>query len=237
MVEVPSGLISLWPPGSGAKILRAWAGAYGTQYGFPSPRLGESEQFHNTPQQDAFAHALVAPAIYLENYNRNRKLGVSHDVADRRATATTLGLGNINEVSGPNPLARHLKDYWNNYEGVSLARKIAAKHGADISNDDLAQIVAGEINTSIQSPIGKGRFILYDHDPDPNVHLTDPRLDVNRYDINRLPNEGWGIGPYPRAEGYVPPAIIQAFPKLYQGFPAAPSPPPQGGPATPAPTP
>lgn len=226
MVEVPSGLISLWPPGSGARTLRAWAGAYGTQHGFTSPRLDEPEQFHNSPEQDAFRHAFVASAIYLENYNRNRMLGVPHDEADRRATATTLGLGNINEVMGPNPLAQHLKDYWNNYEGVALAREIATEHGADISNDDLAQIVAGEINRSIRSPIGKSRFILYHQDRNENVHMTDPRLDVNRYDTKRLPNEGWGIRPYPQAEGNVPPAIIQAFPKLYQ----SPAPPPSSAP-------
>jgi len=65
MVEVPSGPISLWPPGSGARILRAWAGAYGTQYGFTQPRSDQSEQFHDTPEQGTFRHAFVASAIYL----------------------------------------------------------------------------------------------------------------------------------------------------------------------------
>src|ERR1043166_4071314 len=237
MVEVPSGLISLWPPGSGAKVLRAWAGKYGTEHGFTRPHPDHAEEFADSPEQSAFRHAFVASAIYLENYNRNRKLGVPHDVADRRATATTLGLGNINEVMGPNPVAQHLKDYWNNYEGVVLAREIAAKHGADISNDDLAQIVAGEINRSIQSPIGKSRFILYHTNRNENVPITDPRLNVDRYDVNRLPNEGWGVGPYPKAEGYVPPAIIQAFPQLYQRFPPAPSRGPQSNPPAPPPNP
>jgi hypothetical protein len=63
MVEMPSGLISLWPPGSGARTLRAWAGAYGTQYGFTRRRLDQPGSFHNSPEQDAFRHALAASAI------------------------------------------------------------------------------------------------------------------------------------------------------------------------------
>jgi hypothetical protein len=228
MVEVPSGFISLWPPGTGAKILRAWAGGYGTQYGFTRPRQGQSEGFEETQGQDAFRHAFVASAIYLEAYNTYKNIqGQPHDLADRRATAKALGLGNMNELWGTNPLARHLKDYWNNYEGVSLAREIAAQVGVDIPNDRLAQIVAGQINASIQAPIGKSRFILFDHNPNSAVSIKDPRLDVDRYDTNRLPNEGWGIGPFPGAEGYArpsfkgSPSFIKASPKHLRRAPKA----------------
>jgi hypothetical protein len=101
MVEVPSGPISLWPPASGAKILRAWAGKYGTQYGFTHPQPDQSEQFDDPQEQSAFRHAFVASAFYLETYDRLRKRGLSHDEADRRATARTLGLGNMNESESP----------------------------------------------------------------------------------------------------------------------------------------
>jgi hypothetical protein len=218
MAEVPS--VSLWPPGFGAEPLRRWARAYATQYGFTSPTQ------RDPPAEQAFRHALVASATYLEAYNIYRNVrGLPASAADRWATARTLGLGNINEVLGPNPLSKHLMDFWNNYEGVLLAREAASKFGASIPNDRLAQIVAGEINASIQAPLGKSRFILFNGaDQPPNLNFKDPRLDVNNYDTNRLPNEGWGMGPFLKVEGNVPPAIVQAFPKLYQSFPQGSSP-------------
>jgi hypothetical protein len=121
-------------------------------------------------------------------------------------------------------------DYWNNYEGVRLAREIASKEGPEITNDRLAQIVAGEINASMQAPIGKGRFILFNGHDQHGVNFKDPRLELDRYDLNRLPNEGWGIGPLPKAEGYIPPAIIEAFPQLYKSSEPAPSSIPQSRP-------
>jgi hypothetical protein len=229
MAEAPS--ISLWPPGIGAGPLRTWAHGYATQYGFTSPTQ------RDPPAAQAFRHALVASATYLEAYNMYRNVrGLPAYAADQWATARTLGLGNLNEVLGPNPLPKHLMDFWNNYEGLLLAREVASKFGASISNDRLAQIVAGEISASIQAPLGKSRFILFNGvDQPPHLNFKDPRLDVNNYDTNRLPNEGWGMGPVYRLEGNVPPAIIQAFPKLYQRSPPAPSPSPQSNPVAPAP--
>jgi hypothetical protein len=207
MVDVPSGLISLWqwPPASGAMALRRWARGYTIQHGFASP----AEQ--DPPAAQAFRHALVASAIYLEAY-KNFSLRYGPKVADQLATGRTLQLGNLSELNGPNPVPKHLMDYWNNYEGVRLAREIVARQGPDISNDSLAQIVAGEINGSIQAPIGKSRFVLFNGVDQHGINFKDPRLEIDRYDLNRLPNEGWGIGPLPKAEGYVPPAIIGAFP-------------------------
>jgi hypothetical protein len=217
MVEVPSGLISLWPwpPDSGATALRRWARGYSTQHGFVSKAEPDP------PAAQAFRHALVSSAIYLDAY-RNFRLRYGPEVADRLATSRTLQLGNLSELNGPNPVPKHLMDYWNNYEGVRLGREIASKEGPDVTNDRLAQIVAGEINASIQAPMGKGRFILFNGHDQHGVNFKDPRLELDRYDLNRLPNEGWGIGPLPKPEGYIPPAIIEAFPHLYK----SPAPPP-----------
>jgi hypothetical protein len=228
MVEVPSGLISISPFGSGATALRRWAHGYATQYGFTS----QAQQ--DPPAAQAFRHALVASGIYLDAY-KNYRLRYGPNVADQLATARTLQLGNLSELYGPNPVSKHLMDYWNNFEGVRLAREIASREGPDITNDRLAQIVAGEINASIQAPFGKSRFILFNGVDQHGVNFKDPRLEIDRYDLGRLPNEGWGVAPLPKAEGYIPPAIIQAFPKLYQSFPPAPSPSPQRNPAAPAP--
>src|SRR5713226_7636292 len=110
MVELPSGPISLWPPATGARMLRRWARTYAAQYGFTSP--GQNDP----AAEQAFRHALVASANYLEAYNTYRNIrGLPHDVADRRATAKALGLGNMNELWGPNALPKHLMDYWNNH--------------------------------------------------------------------------------------------------------------------------
>src|SRR5262245_28924207 len=155
MVEVPSGPISLWPPGSGARTLRAWTGAYGTQHGFTWPRTDRPGEFRETDAQAAFRHGLTAAAIYLETYRLHRNRGQSDDLADQWARATALGLGNLNELWSPNELPQHLKDFWNNYEGVLLGHEIARTEGADISNDRLAQIVAGEVKASIQAPVGE----------------------------------------------------------------------------------
>jgi hypothetical protein len=151
------------------------------------------------------------------------------DAADRFATAMTLQLGNLSELNGPNPVPKHLMDYWNNYEGVRVGREIAAREGSEITNDRLAEILAGEINASIRAPLGKSRFILFNGYDQHAIDFKDPRLEVDRYDVNRLPNEAWGIGPLPKPEGYIPPAIIEAFPNLYQNPAPTPSSPPQRG--------
>jgi len=222
MVDLPSGPISVWPPGSGARVLRSWARDYALQYGLTyRPEV-------DPPAAQAFRHALVASATYLEAYNVYR-YRYPPEVADRYATARTLQLGNLSELAGPNPVPKHLMDYWNNYEGVRLAREIAATEGPDITNDRLAQIVAGEINASIQAPFGKSRFILFNGYDQQGVDFKDPRLEIDRYDVDRLPNEGWGIAPFPKAEGHIPPAIIGAFPKLYNSPPQPPRAAPQSG--------
>src|ERR1043166_1615229 len=178
------------------------------------------------PAAQAFRHGLVASAIYLQAYSHYRMI-YPPDAADRFATAMTLQLGNLSELNGPNPVPKHLMDYWNNYEGVRVGREIAAREGSEITNDRLAEILAGEINASIRAPLGKSRFILFNGHDQHAIDFKDPRLEVDRYDVNRLPNEAWGIGPLPKPEGYIPPAIIEAFPNLYQNPAPTPSSSPQ----------
>src|ERR1051326_5542172 len=107
MVEVPSGFVSLWPLGSSATVLRRWALGYANQYGFTS----RAER--DPPAAQAFRHGLVASAIYLQAYSHYRMI-YPPDAADRFATAMTLQLGNLSELNGPNPVPKHLMDYWNN---------------------------------------------------------------------------------------------------------------------------
>jgi hypothetical protein len=104
MVEVPSSPLSLSPFGTGATILRAWAGNYGVQYGFTQPARDANgnilpNQFVNTPEQDAFRHNLVSAGIYVQTYHFHRVVrGISEADADRLATARALGLGLMNEM-------------------------------------------------------------------------------------------------------------------------------------------
>ncbi|WP_136661863.1 hypothetical protein [Nitratireductor sp. XY-223] len=102
---------------------------------------------------------------------------------EEAAAAQTLAPGYLNEWFASNPLEQHLKDYWNNYEGILLAREAHEIFGDSITNDQFADFVAQHVWKSQSAPTGKGRLIL-DGERDPRTK------DVAGYDVRRLPLHG-----------------------------------------------
>lgn len=170
--------------------------------------------------QDAFRHNFVSAALYLDKYKTLTDRGIAHASADAMATRHVLRLGNFNEVSSTNSLRNHLRDYHNNYQGIVAARDIVANMGAEISNDDLANYIAIEVNASRAAAPGKGDIIIhtgYGRDPsNRRVSIADPRLTPQTYDLQRLPSPTWDEpGLNPQRGTLVPLPIMQAFPDMY----------------------
>jgi hypothetical protein len=72
-----------------------------------------------------------------------------------------LSQGSFNEWFAPNPLAGHLKDYWNNYNGVLIGKSLVASGNASITNDGLAKVVTDQVNESLSGPIGTGPVVIF----------------------------------------------------------------------------
>jgi Ca2+-binding RTX toxin-like protein len=225
MVDLPSSFVLFSPTylTSGSTLLRSWAGSYGALYSFTSYLGTQSglDQFSNNPVQDAFRHTFVSAALYLDKYKALTDNGMSDSAADAIATRYVLRLGNLNEVYAPNPLTNHLKDYWNNFDGILDARDIVHNVGVGISNNELANYVAAKINASREAPLGSGNAIIYTGagtDPITGQPITviDPRLSIQNYDVQRLPNASWEEpGLNPQQGTMVPLAIMDAFPNQY----------------------
>ncbi|WP_136661712.1 hypothetical protein [Nitratireductor sp. XY-223] len=102
---------------------------------------------------------------------------------EEAAVTQTLAPGYLNEWFASNPLEQHLMDYWNNYEGILLAREAHEIFGDSITNDQFADYVAQHVWKSQSAPLGSGRLIL-DAEMDPRTH------DIAGYDVRRLPLHG-----------------------------------------------
>lgn len=199
MVDVPA-MIDLTEWSTPQIRLRRWAGEHGEKHGLTNFTENDGKgrpQYAETPEQNAFRHAFVAAAKYLENraIADHDPFGGSAGREDEIAASNTIRLGFLNEWYGANSLGHHLQDYWNNYEGVTLGREVADQFGTDISNDDLAKYVAGKIKSSPE------RFI-FDRENDPRI--TNREL----YETERLPRGSYG-------DFFVPDPLIEAFPQLY----------------------
>jgi Ca2+-binding RTX toxin-like protein len=91
-------------------------------------------------------------------------------------------------------------DYWNNFEGIVVAKEAVSIYGDGITNEQLADYVADQVKLSGAQPAGEGRFI---HDAD-----TDPRVrDIAGYDTDRLP-----------PKGSAPASITEAFSEYYRSY-------------------
>lgn len=216
MVDVPN-FISIIPFASGPTILRSWAGGYGSSFGFTQQTgiVNGIATFANTSQQDAFRHAFVAAALYLEQYGRTPQiagaLGVSRDSV---ATTRALGFGFMNEAYASNPLQNHLKDLWNNFEGVNIAREIIHTYGSDlgpkITNEQLAAVVAGYVQESTAAGSGEGRLVLYSGSRSDDPY-RDPRTYPGNFDVMRLPDPSDSVERF-----LIPQEVREAFPDRYR---------------------
>lgn len=134
--------------------------------------------FENTPEQDAFRHAFVMGGLYLNQVQSPTGELLSGEeidfVVSRTSINANLLMGYLNEQFAENPLNQHLQDYWNNYEGVILAREAYRAYSGVISNEQWAAFVAEQIITN------PSRFI---------IGLNDKRLNPEFFDLTRLPPE------------------------------------------------
>ena len=200
MVDVPA-LIDLEDWNSPQIRLRRWAGEHGEKHGFTEYLKDDDQgrpEYKNTPEQDAFRHAFVAAAKYLAAYKAIMAdpFGGSDELADRISASDTLALGYLNEWWAEHDLGGHLKDYWNNYEGIKLGRDAVNMLSIDASNEALAAFIADKIKNKPE------RFIF--------DGVNDPRVrDLTTYETDRLPRGAFG--------GFVPDPVKQAFPELYGG--------------------
>lgn len=171
------------PLASPPTVFRGWAGKYGAKRGLTAflrhDRHGRPT-YRNNDFQDAFRHAFVFGAKYLDWISRPHLPAMDTEEA---AVIQTLQAGYLNEWFASNSLEQHLKDYWNNYEGILLAREAHKIYGDKITNDLFADFVAQHVWKSESAPLGTGRLIL-DADKDPRAH------DTAGYDVKRLPPHG-----------------------------------------------
>ena len=181
-IKLPGGW-QLRPPAMPPTAFRAWAGKYGAQRGLTefteNDEWGRPE-FRATEAQDAFRHAFVFGAKYLDWISRPHMAGMDTEEA---AVIQTLQMGFLNEWYASNPLKHHLMDYWNNYEGILLAREAHKIYGDKITNDIFADYVAKEVLKARENQAGKGRFVF-------NAE-KDPRTShIAGFDRRRLPLHG-----------------------------------------------
>lgn len=186
------------PIASPAVVFRAWAGEYGAARGL-AKKDGEDDAgrptFDPSEKQDAFRHAFVMGAHYLDWTSRVHLPAMAREDV---AVLQSLMPGYLNEVVAANPLGQHLMDYWNNYEGIKLAREAYEIHGERITNDLFADYVAEKVLESAALPPGKGRFI---HNPE-----NDPRAKrIELFEAERLP-----------PKGLRPPTIGEAFKEVFR---------------------
>ena len=171
------------PLASPPTVYRAWAGKYGAKRGLTvfldNDRHGRPT-YDNNDAQDAFRHAFVFGARYLDWISRPHLPAMDTEEA---VVTQTLAPGYLNEWFASNPLEQHLKDYWNNYEGILMAREAYDIYGDSITNDLFADYVAKHVQQSESVPPGSGRLILQ-ADKDPRAN------DTARYDVKRLPLHG-----------------------------------------------
>ena len=233
MIEIPgrTGVFSFSPFGSAPLVLRRWAGEYGAQFGFTSPRPDRPGAFWDNHNQDAFRHGLVTGGVYLEmrqvlgnqpNFRDNASF------IDESAARRALGLGAMNESYRPNEVLKALRDYHNNYEGVILAREFAALYGPNATNDQWADFVAAQVQSDLHTIANGGtpRFILTDTDPRITPTAKRGEVDVyGNYDQNRLPAGPDGQGLVPNSAG-LNPGVVRSFADRYGPPPAASSPAP-----------
>ena len=181
-IDLPDGW-RLNPPTSPPTAFRAWAGKFGAQRGLTEliePDSRGRPRYKPTEAQDAFRHAFVFGAKYLDWISRPHMVGMDTEEA---AVIQTLQTGFLNEWYASNPLKHHLMDYWNNYEGILLAREAHKIYGDKITNDIFADYVAKEVLKARENQAGKGRFVF-------NAE-RDPRTsDIAGFDRRRLPLHG-----------------------------------------------
>ena len=181
-IKLPNGW-QLNPPAIPPTAFRAWAGKYGAQRGlteFTTDDEWGRPEFRTTEAQDAFRHAFVFGAKYLDWISKPHMVGMDTEEA---AVIQTLQMGFLNEWYASNPLKHHLMDYWNNYEGILLAREAHKIYGDKITNDKFADYVAKEVLKARENQAGKGRFI-FDAEKDPRTN------DIAGFDRRRLPLHG-----------------------------------------------
>lgn len=190
--------------------LRAWAGRYGEKHGFTKRRETDDPrpEFEETSEQDVFRHVFIAAAEYIARYeatvNALRPTGrpdaLIAKLADQFSAPSPLRKGFVNEAMADNPLGHHLQDYWNNYEGVLVAREIVRDIGASMSNDALATLIAKEIRLNPE------RFIFDPKQDARTVHYE------QFYEQRRLPSNTELFG----RKLLVPKKIKEAFPEKYR---------------------
>ena len=185
------------PIASPAVVFRAWAGEYGAARGLTT-KDGEDDgrpTFDPSEKQDAFRHAFVMGAHYLDWTSRVHLPAMAREDV---AVFQSLMPGYLNEVVAANPLDQHLMDYWNNYEGIKLAREAYKIHGERITNDLFADYVAEKVLESAALPPGKGRFI---HDS-----MNDARAKkIELFEAERLP-----------PKNLRPPIVEEAFKDIFE---------------------
>ncbi len=177
-------------PASPAVTYRAWAGRYGAARGLTKRLKSDTKgrpRYKPSKEQDAFRHAFTFAARFLIESDEQMNVGGARGdregvqptraVADARAKGPALSFGFFNEWYASNPVNEHLKDYWNNYEGIAIAKEARNKYGDDITTDELADYVAEQVK--------KGRLIL-------DAKLDD-RAKVEKFDLSRLPS--WLLAP------------------------------------------
>jgi hypothetical protein len=181
-------------------VYRAWAGQYGVEQGLTTFRRydvhGRPEYF-DPPVQSAFRHVFVHAALYLDRYNREINLGASSEAAHSAAGNWAFFNGAANEFLAANERNQHLRDYWNNEEGIRLARSLIASGRQSVANAELATEAANMVRQSSEAPPGEGSVIVSHSDP----RILDPSL----YDASRLPTSGT----------FVPESVREAFPQRF----------------------
>ncbi len=181
----------------GPTVYRSWAGAYAEQQGFTHSTGVENgiTTYKDNILNDTFRHSFVSATLYVATYESYRNIGYSPDEADQYATYDTLFKGSFNEWFAENSRNSHLKDYWNNYDGVLVGRQAIVDVGTSVTNEEIASRVGARVYEALNQPVGQGDVIIFDGEGqdvfgNPNTTL-DSRLSAGNYDLERLPNSNW----------------------------------------------